>query len=140
MDTKCLQCGRNYEAQRLTSKFCSTNCRVKYNRKNGNKEQKVGKIELDVLYNKILDLVTKMERPLPDFINKPSYDGSSFNKYSFDEQAHYQEPKRDLIRTFEQYRQLKLECENEENWIALSEKIRNAPNLSAKQKQLLLNQ
>jgi len=29
---KCLQCGKEYEPIRATSKFCSTNCRIKYNR------------------------------------------------------------------------------------------------------------
>lgn len=129
----CLQCKKEYEAKRGTSKFCSTNCRVKYNRKNGNKKS-VGKVELEVLYNKILDLVDKFEKP-----TESSFKGEAINIHKYDEVGQYTEPKRQLIRTFEQYRQLRLDCENEEDWQILADDIRNAPNLSTKQKQLLLN-
>lgn len=64
---KCLQCQKEYKSKRPSSKFCSDNCRVKYHRntKSENKTKKSGvsKIELEVLYNKILDLVDKFENP-----------------------------------------------------------------------------
>lgn len=31
---KCIECGTNFEAQRSSAKFCSPNCRVKWNKKN----------------------------------------------------------------------------------------------------------
>lgn len=31
---KCIECGSNFEAQRSSAKFCSANCRVKFNNKN----------------------------------------------------------------------------------------------------------
>lgn len=127
---KCLQCEREYKAKRPTSKFCSDNCRVKYHR--DHKEEKkdgIGKVELEVLYNKILDLVGKIEK-------SPSVD-------SVDKEAGFFMPepktKRVIIRTFEQWVILKRECETEEDWLVLAEEIRNASNLSIKQKQLLLN-
>jgi recombination protein RecA len=33
MDAKCIECGTIFEAKRSTAKFCSSNCRVKYNKK-----------------------------------------------------------------------------------------------------------
>lgn len=71
--------------------------------------------------------------------SKESFDGKESNLYELDEALQREESKRKLIRTFEQYRQLKLDCEDQEDWIALSIEIRDAPNLSTKQKQLLLN-
>ena len=50
----------------------------------------------------------------------------------------WQEPKKVLVRSFEQYNQLKLDCENQEDWSLLSEEIRNS-SLSTKQKSFLLN-
>ena len=125
---KCLQCEKEYEAKRPTSKFCSDNCRVIYHRKHKDKKETgvIGKVELKVLYDTILDLVSsqlnKKEEPI---MNEPTH--------------YFETPKRNLIRTFEQYRQLKLDCENQEDWVALSDEIGNAPNVSSKQKQLLLN-
>ena len=30
----CIECGKKFEAQRTSAKFCSANCRVKWNNKN----------------------------------------------------------------------------------------------------------
>ena len=38
---KCLECSKEFEAQRSSAKFCSTKCRVDYNRKGEGKETEV---------------------------------------------------------------------------------------------------
>jgi len=37
---KCQECGTEFSAQRASAKFCSTKCRVKFNKKNPESEQK----------------------------------------------------------------------------------------------------
>lgn len=68
-----------------------------------------------------------------------SYNGGNENEIY--EVSCWSEPKKEtkLVRSFENYRQLKVECENEEDWIKLKEEIQNAQNLSIKQKVLLTN-
>lgn len=39
--TNCLECGKSFEAQRSTAKFCSPKCRVKYNIKSAEIEEEV---------------------------------------------------------------------------------------------------
>lgn len=58
----CLKCKKEYDSKRNSSKFCSTSCRVMWNRKNGNKKPKdeVTKFQLQVLYNSIKEMVDKI--------------------------------------------------------------------------------
>lgn len=94
---------------------------------------------LDFLMTEYIKIY-KVQKPSIFLVPKESdYDGKETNRNSLDEPLKFEEPKRKLIRTFEQYRQLKLDCENEEDWNTLADEIRDAPNLSTKQKQLLLN-
>lgn len=94
---------------------------------------------LDFLMTEYIKIY-KVQKPSIFLVPKESdYDGKESNRNSFDEQGKFEEPKRKLIRTFEQYKQLRIECENEEDWINLADEIRNAPNLSSKQKSLLLS-
>lgn len=58
----CLNCQRDYENKRESSKFCSTNCRVKWNQKQPKKERAVSQVQLQVLYNSLLDLVSNAKQ------------------------------------------------------------------------------
>ena len=69
---------------------------------------------------------------------KENFDSDIINSLKSDEVGQWQEPKKVLVRSFQQYNQLKLDCENQEDWSSLSEEIRNS-SLSTKQKQILLN-
>lgn len=44
---KCIECGADFEAQRSTAKFCSTNCRVKWNKKGGIEESETKEEKLE---------------------------------------------------------------------------------------------
>ncbi|MEO5991159.1 MAG: hypothetical protein ABIP68_05945 [Ferruginibacter sp.] len=76
---ECLQCKKKYKAIRATSKFCSTNCRVKYSRGEGrkNKKKKIEdifdfhkqKVELEVLRNSILNLAEQVQKRFDVDIN-----------------------------------------------------------------------
>lgn len=57
---ECLWCKEQYENKRESSKFCSTSCRVMWNKKYGKKKGQVGVDELQVLYNSILTAVNSI--------------------------------------------------------------------------------
>ncbi len=57
---ECLWCKEEYEAKKDTSKFCSTSCRVMWNRKYGKKKGQVGVNELQELYDSILAAVNSI--------------------------------------------------------------------------------
>jgi len=52
---ECLHCKKQYEPKRAHSKFCSTSCRVMYNR--NHPKETVSKFQMQVLYNNILAAV-----------------------------------------------------------------------------------
>lgn len=57
---ECLWCKEQYENKRESSKFCSTSCRVMWNKKYGKKKGQVGVDELQSLYNSILTAVNSI--------------------------------------------------------------------------------
>lgn len=83
MNKKCLKCGKDFEAKKESAKFCSTSCRVMYNRKHGGTGKiKFKPVQTDVLYNLLMDKLSKV-----DFIpiNTASYEGSRSNRIVVDE-------------------------------------------------------
>lgn len=54
---ECLWCKKEYEPKKETSKFCSTSCRVMWNRKYGKKKNQVTSDQLQELYNSVLAAV-----------------------------------------------------------------------------------
>lgn len=61
MTKGCLECKKDYEAKRDTSKFCSDNCRVKWNQKNGRKVKgELKPFQMQVLYNQMVEINTKL--------------------------------------------------------------------------------
>jgi hypothetical protein len=57
----CLNCQKEYQHKREASKFCSDRCRVAYNRKHP--KQTVSPVQMQVLYNSMLELVGKIGAP-----------------------------------------------------------------------------
>ncbi len=102
---------------------------------------KTGQKLVDFLLSEYCKLY-RVEKPsiflqdIPEF--KKLFDSPPIpNTYFGDEPKQWQEPKMKLRRSFENYSQLKRECENEEDWIKLKEEILNADNLSSKQIKIL---
>lgn len=57
----CLNCEKKFKEKRETAKFCSTNCRVKWHKKNGKKKKEaISEVQMQVLYNSILAAVEKI--------------------------------------------------------------------------------
>src|SRR6266516_3313996 len=67
----CIECGKSYKAQRSSAKFCSTNCRVKWNYRNreaqvANKailsnEPKEPSISKVIFYDTLEDFIGKLQ-------------------------------------------------------------------------------
>lgn len=58
---KCLNCEKEFTAKRETAKYCSTNCRVKWHKKHGSKKG-VSEIQVQVLYNSMLEMFSKFNK------------------------------------------------------------------------------
>ena len=58
---ECLRCQKEFNAKRESAKFCSTNCRVQYNRVHG-KKKAISTVQVQVLYNEILDMVNVVKK------------------------------------------------------------------------------
>jgi len=56
---ECMNCKNEFEAKRPHAKFCSDKCRVAYNR--AHPQQAVTKLQMQLLYNEMLDLARKMQ-------------------------------------------------------------------------------
>ncbi len=130
---QCLHCKKDFEEKRETAKYCSTSCRVMFNR-NKPKEKKVFTTEskLEVLCNTVMDMLTNIKfSPTAN----SSFDGKNTNGFILDETAMFPtKPK--IRRSFENYQQLKLDCESVEVWNELKAEILTS-DLSSKQKVLL---
>lgn len=121
----CLNCEKEFQEQRETAKFCSTNCRVKYHQKNnGKKTEKVTNLKLTVLYNSLLEVIEK--------IGKNSYAFSNPNQH-----ANPLPKVPSIKRSFEYYQTARIECVDIQQWNELKEQIMNDPFLTSKQKTAL---
>lgn len=58
---ECLKCKKDISDKHESAKFCSTSCRVMYNRKNG-KQNEVKLFQMQVLYNQLLDVLDKINQ------------------------------------------------------------------------------
>lgn len=125
-------CNNNFENKTGRRKFCSDACKMKWHRMNPKKEE-VTKFDLKVVYNELLDLAQKLSAGIV-----PQVQNTSIG-YFKDEPGEIQQPKFRIKRTFDNFLQLKKECETEDDWIELKDEISNAENLSSKQKSLLIN-
>lgn len=66
---KCTECNKEFEAQRTSAKFCSANCRVKFNNKLGDLKVKIttaNKIspKIEVVENTALDSIKECDEDL----------------------------------------------------------------------------
>lgn len=126
----CLRCQKEYEFKREASKFCSDKCRVAYNRKHP-KQGAVSQMQLQVLYNAVLDLVGNTGKPQQTVIAAP--------KTSY--QAPISKPipqisAQDLMHKFVEARR---ECTCEDEYRSWLKQLQEDSRLSNKQKELIIN-
>lgn len=125
---ECLNCKKEFKEKRGTAKYCSVNCRVAWNKKNGNKKPISG-IQTQVLYNAVLEMVNKIS-DLTKGTNLIEPFKQPQTNYPINTQKH------NIIRSYEYYFQAKRNCENEDDWAKIKEEILNS-DLTSKQKALL---
>jgi hypothetical protein len=136
MKKQCEQCEKEFEYSRDAARFCSGKCRVKWNRNHPKKE--VTKIEMEVLYNQMLDLVSEMKNNLVSV--QPNINSVISGTLVTNESTSWVEkPQLKIKRSFENYQQLRMDCENEEDWVNLKDEILDCSHLTQKQKTLLTN-
>ena len=136
----CLHCKKEFEAKKGTAKFCSTSCRVMWNRKNGNKtKDAIQPFQMQVLYNSMMDLIDKTIAKfgeIPEFEIPigilPSQNGIP------DTISHTIKQKLGIEKTFQQYMNEISDLEYEQEFKDKATEIQAATNLSQKQKDLLL--
>ena len=68
---ECLNCKKQYNAKRASSKFCSVNCRVLYHQKHG--KAKIKTVDLQVMFNAVLNAVNNinLKNGHPEAITAP---------------------------------------------------------------------
>lgn len=136
--TKCQECGKEYEAHRKTSKFCSGKCRAAHSRKNP--QNKITRVQMQALYNMAVSALEELKNHAP--ANLPS-DFQNIGKIGVLHQNGSIEPlsfssPQNALKSFEYYRLAKKEIQNEDDWVKMAAEIRSASNLTDKQKTLLL--
>jgi len=87
----CLWCKKEYEAKKESSKYCSTSCRVMYNRKPATKGT-ISKLDIITIYNEFKAAIqefgnVKVSAPLK------SYDAPKMPISTKDEFPQYEQPK-----------------------------------------------
>lgn len=91
---------------------------------------------MEVLYNQMLDLVSEMKNNL----QAPKPNINSISEIVVPNNGHISfrnKSELKIKRSFENYQQLRIDCDNQEDWIKLKEEILNADNLTSKQKSVL---
>ncbi len=129
---ECLKCKKDISGKHESAKFCSTSCRVMWNRNPKNKKEK-GLTELQqmkVMYNALMDKIDKIALPS---INVPLFD----RKTTFDGIMPSVSEKPKIRRSFEYYQQARIDCMDIEEWAALKAQIMADDFLTPKQKNLL---
>lgn len=127
---ECVNCKNAFEPKRPHGKFCSDKCRVAYNR--SNPSQVVTKMQVQVLYNEMLDLIKKAKsEPQQPYFSIETKNGTTWGKA--------QEPvKITLKRPFVTLQALMTECESQEEYEVLRYEIENADHLTRREKDILL--
>jgi len=97
-----------------------------WNRKNPKNKNEVSAIQMQVLYNAILEKVEEMKASPQTFSIVPQMAAVP--------QIRQAQPK-----SYTYYHQAKIDCLTEEQWVALAQEIENDPILPIKQKNILLN-
>src|SRR6478735_393114 len=126
----CMNCKKMFEPKRPHGKFCSDKCRVAYNR--SNPTDSVTKIQVQVLYNEMLDLIKKAKsEPQQPYFGVVTKDEVKWGQS--------QEPvKITLKRPFVTLEALMNECESREQYELLRVEIEETTHLTLKEKDILL--
>lgn len=130
---KCLteDCDNEFESKTGRRKFCSDACKMRYFRKHGKKDS-VSLMQVQVLYNAVLDMVGKINYGVTPTL----LDGKRDSFAKMDEVGLWVSPKPDT-KSFQQFMNELPELETEHEYRTKAAEI-EASGLTKKQKDLLL--
>lgn len=122
---ECFHCKNEFSPKKDSAKYCSDNCRVlAYQKRVRNGESGSGlsmRAKIDIIFNKVQNF--NFEKPKSVQFNSPP---PSLKQVNF-------------IKDFTYYAKKIRECEIQDDYIILKNEITTAPNLTSKQRQVLLN-
>lgn len=126
---ECLKCKKEFQAKRYNTKFCSTSCRVGWNRKNKEKKDNVGQ---QVLINTLLEKLSMV-----DFVAKDA--GFSAERNGTPQAiSHTTKHSLWIEKSFQQHMNDLPDLETEYDYRNKAGEIEAATNITRKQKDLLL--
>ncbi len=127
----CLNCGKEYSAQRQRSKYCSVKCRVAHYRKNPPKKGVViNPIDFQAMHRDIMGAVAK----LGTLVDQERV--QTINPAPAFEQPIAKRPA--IKKPYATYQALINECESQDQYFQLRAEIEAAEHLSRKEKDILL--
>lgn len=137
---ECLKCGKEFQEKKETAKFCSTSCRVMFNRKKEKKD--VAKnVQAKVILNQVVEAMDDLRNLIKSAnintsISTP-YDAPKY-KPIFDEPLQYKKSVGHQV-TFQELLNGMSGLQFSDDKEDYAEKIRKATHLSEKQIKLLLS-
>lgn len=134
---KCLSedCKNEFENKTGRRRFCSDACKMKWHRKHP-KKNTATKLDIQVLLNEFKAAIQEMGTGVKVQQLNPISEKEAVALYNNTHPNQHLEISYVPSRTFEQYKQAKLECDDEHDWMKLKSEIL-ASSLSARQKELL---
>lgn len=146
---ECLKCKKDISGKHESAKFCSTSCRVMWNRKNKNK---VEKIKASVIHNEIMGALSEMKELSKQIASdlsmfgearmdgKPLIEGFTHDtKFSvIPIKKSVWDDSNDTLITFQELLNGMADIQFSDDKEDYAEKIRKATHLSEKQRNLLL--
>lgn len=135
---ECLHCKKQFQEKKDTAKYCSDSCRVMFNRNKPKvKKEVITELKMEVLYNAMLDLVSKVNFVPPTI---DAYDGSKTQMINVNEDGLWatKSKKPKIFRSKEYFQRIIMNgFELPEEHIAFVDEV-NESNLSDRIKQDLI--
>jgi len=132
---KCLNedCKNEFISKTDRKKYCSNACKQKYFRKHGKKGE-ITPLRLEVIYNSIMEAIGKINYGV-----NPVLEAQKSNNLAPMALGSNEPKKIKIRRSYENYADLKKECQSPEEWAELSAEIEQADHIPQRLRNLLLN-
>lgn len=135
---ECLKCGKEFQEKKETAKFCSTSCRVMYNRKKVDKAEKMqGKVVLNQILDAMDEFKTLIKSANINYVQPPAstYDNHNLSKTWVDELGQWEQPTTTRKpKSVIKYVSERLQIETPEQFELWSEELESDPFLSDRDK------
>ena len=140
---QCLNCQKEFEYKREAAKFCSNKCRAAYNR--AHPEQQVTKLQLQALYNEMIELAKRMQAGPEMILITPITTQQAVTLHNTEHPEQMttmftkQVPKVAADAIMRKYVADRRDCTCEEEYFSWAERLEADDRLTSKQKELVKN-